>query len=115
MGDGFPVYGLHFTVFGKQVIQNPIRTDRAEGKDERSHQVVRSAAIDAGDARQHGGHHIAEVIIGYGVTGKPGVLWRKGWGAQNAVDESQFHRLFGTGQFGIGGAGEGKKCKGGEK
>ena len=57
---------LRSLVFGlsrKQVIQNSIRTDCAKREDERGHQVVRHTAWDTRYAREHGGHHIAKVII----------------------------------------------------
>ena len=61
---------------------------------------------------EHGSHHIAKVVVRDGIAGKPGIMRREGWRAQDGVDEHQFHRFFGAGQFRVAGAREGEESKG---
>ena len=61
----------------QQVIQQSIRPNRAQGKDQRQHQVVRYRPRRGRQLGQHGGHHIPEVIIRDGIAREPRVMRRK--------------------------------------
>ena len=81
--------------YDQQVEQQAIRADGSQREDERRHQVMCNAAGDPGELRQHGGHHVAKVVVRNRITRKPAIMGRKARRAQHGVDEHQLHRLLG--------------------
>ena len=100
---------------GEEVIEETIGADGSEGEDQGGHQVVGDTAGETGKPGKHGGHHIPEIIIRNGITGKPRVVRREGRRAQDGVDEHQLHGALGAIQFGVTGAQKGKEGKGEEE
>ena len=67
--------------------------DERERRDHREAEVVRDFGRGTGHAADHRDDQVAEVVVGDGVAGEPGILRREVRGARRGVDVHEVHRL----------------------